>query len=110
MSYRTTNARSFQRPTGLGSVATTVSAATAIVTDPCLPEVSRLVLRLRELEAGPTKPGVPTTTTPGIGLCKVVKPLRAVVYVRERPWVGVLGVVGVVGGLIGLGYALGRGR
>jgi hypothetical protein len=96
---------------GLGSVASTVSAATAIVTDPYLPEVTKLVLRLRELEAkAPTTGTKPSAPTPGIGLRLAVKPLRAFVYLRERPWVLPVGAVAVVGGLVGLGYLLGRHR
>jgi len=98
-------------PRGLGDVATTVSAATAIVTDPCLPEVSRLVLRLHALEQAPVKPGAPPPKpTLGIGLCNAIKPLRAVVYVKERPWVLPLGAVAIVGGLVGLGFMLGKAR
>ena len=114
MSYHPHRARAVRTtlgPRGLGDVATTVSAAAAIVTDPCLPEVSRLVLRLHALEQRPVKPGAPPPSpTLGIGLCNAVKPLRAVVYVKERPWVLPLGAVAVVGGLLGLGFMLGRAR
>lgn len=102
----------------LGSVTTVVSAAAAITTDPCLVRVSQLVLRLQELEARaaapsrPTAPGKPPATpappTRGIGLCHAVRPLEMVVWARERPWVVPLGGLALVGGLIGLGYAMGR--
>lgn len=110
-SMRTTLGPRGRGRAGLGDVATTVSAAAAVVTDPCLPEVSKLVLRLHALEQTATKPGTPPPPPKlGIGLCNAVKPLRGLVYVRERPWVLPLGAVAVVGGLLGLGFMLGRAR
>lgn len=108
-------------PSSLGSITTVVSAASAIATDPCLVRVSQLVLRLEELEAKaaparPPAPGVkpppapPLTPTRGIGLCHAVRPLEMVVWARERPWVVPAGALAVVGGLVGLGYLLGRRR
>jgi hypothetical protein len=101
----------------LGSVTTVVSAATAVATDPCLSRVAQLVLRLHQLEqARATSPkpvgatAVAAAPVRGIGLCQAVKPLEVVVWVRERPWVVPIGAVAVVGGLVGLGYLLGRRR
>lgn len=107
----------------LDGVDTVVSAAKAVVEDPCLAKVSGLVLRLNALEQAPAppapRPGPPGTTPPrpppkpptkGIGLCHAVKPLEIVVWARERPWVVPVGGLALVGGLIGLGYLLGSRR
>lgn len=92
-------------------------AAQAIVTDPCLSPVAQLVLRLHAAEQPKRpspRPGVPPPPPPpptqGIGLCYAVKPLKALVYVRERPWVGVAAAAAVVGGIFLLGRASVRRR
>ena len=94
---------------GFGDVA---QAARAVVEDPCLFEVSTLVLRLNALTAKtPSRPGAPSPTpTRGIGLCKAVPPLRLVVKLKEQPWILPLAGLALVGGLFGLGYLAGRRR
>jgi len=104
---------------GLGGTAGDVlSAATNVVTDPCLGQVAKLVLDLHYAQAGsptPTKPGTPISglgalTVPppaGIGLCKAVQPLTIAVWVARRPWVVPVGGIALVVGLVGLGYAIG---
>ncbi len=111
MSYTT-------KPQALGaSIGDVTTIATAVVSDPCLTQVATLARRLYDIEqASPTKPAAPgvprppAPPMPGIGLCKAVTPLKAVVFVRERPWILPVGVIGIVGGLIGLGYVLGATR
>jgi len=110
------------RHAGLGGIADVAKAATSIVEDPCLGTVASLVLRLHAAEqparpAAPPRPGQPkpppappAPPVKGIGLCSAVKPLRAVVYVRERPWLLPVGGAVIVGGLVALGYAIGRSR
>lgn len=93
------------------------SAATKVVEDPCLTPVAMMVLRLNELEQerkptpalppGAPKPP-PSAPAKGIGLCYAVRPLEAVLWVRERPWVLPLGAISIVGALVGLGYVIGR--
>jgi len=95
----------------LGGITDVLSAATKVVQDPCLGEVASLVLRLHELEQRPVMPGAPAkpaVPVQGIGLCGAVKPLRAVVYVRARPWLVPLGAIAIIGGLVGIGYVLGK--
>lgn len=103
------------RHTGLGGFADVATAATKIVEDPCLPRVATLVLRLHELTPAPAprpgQPKPPPSSTPpkkGIGLCMAVKPLEAVVWMRERPWIVPVAGAAVVGGLIALGFAAGK--
>jgi hypothetical protein len=101
---------SYQHLSGIGTV---VSAVSAVVEDPCLPQVSALVLQLKALEKSskPSAPAAPSgPPARGIGLCHAVRPLEAVVWVRKRPWVLPLGGLAVVGGLVGLGYLLGKTR
>jgi hypothetical protein len=84
-----------------------LSAATTILEDPSLPEVTGLVLRLHSLEP-PSRPGGPPSK--GIGLNKVVKPLRAYVRFREKPWLGYLVLACTFAVPAMLGYAAGKKR
>jgi hypothetical protein len=93
--------RSLPLAGGVGDVA---SAALNVVSDPCLIEVATLVNRLHISDSGPTG-----ASGPGIGLCSAVKPLRAVAYVSERPWIIPLGIGSVMALLVGVGYMLGKG-
>jgi hypothetical protein len=95
----------------LGGILDVAAAAKSIVEDPCLPTVASLVLRLNAAEQAPSRPGAPPAPpVKGIGLCYAVKPLKAVVYVRERPWVGLAIGAAVVGGIFMLGRASKGGR
>ncbi len=79
-----------------------------VVTDPCLPTVGQLLLRLHELEAKSAEANnTPVQPSIGIGLCKVVTPLKAVVFIRENPIVGAIGIAGFLGVFVGIGYRLG---
>ena len=105
------------RHTGLGSISDVANAAVKIVEDPCLGQVASLVLELHAATPAVTAPGAPKpppgpTPPPkkGIGLCTAVKPLQAAIYVRKRPWILPVGGLAVVGGLVAVGYLLGRGR
>lgn len=99
-----------------GGVTDVATAAVRVVEDPCLWEVAQLVLTLHELEQRPgplspvpkpgTPPPVPSPPVKGIGLCTAVTPLKAVVYVKSRPWILPLAIAGIVGGLVGVGYLL----
>lgn len=96
----------------LGGITDVVTAGAAVATDPCLLQVAQLVGRLHDLEQAPVLPGLPappTTPIRGIGLCKAVTPLKAVIWVRERPWIIPVGAVAIIGGLIGIGYLMGSG-
>jgi hypothetical protein len=94
------------------------TATVRIVEDPCLFEVAQLVLKLHELEQRPGvftpippgPPGPPPPPAPpvrGVGLCTAVTPLKAVVYLKTRPWILPLALAAVVGGLVGVGYLIG---
>jgi hypothetical protein len=94
-------------PHGLGGLTDTVTAASKVIEDPCLGQVTKLVLDLHALEQRKTALGA-TTPVKGIGLCSAVKPLEIAVYLRRHTWVLPVGGIAFVAGLLGLGYVLGR--
>lgn len=107
-----------RRHSPLGGITDVASAAAAVVGDPCLPEVATLVLRLHAAEqpkrgggggggGGPAGPPAPPAR--GIGLCAAVKPLRTIVWLREKPHRIPMAVGGVAMLFVLAGYALGRG-
>lgn len=95
-------------PLATGGVLDIALAAKSVVEDPCLYETATLLLHLNELEQGPSTPSVPTVPVKGIGLCKAVPIIKKLVWVRERPWAGALIVAGVIGGIAGIGYMMGK--
>lgn len=89
--------------TSLGSVTSTATAVAAIATDPYLPQVSNLIIKLRDIER--SKAGRSTGSTgKGIGLRNVVGPLRAFVTVQEKPWILPAAVAGIFGAIFIAGY------
>lgn len=90
----------YHRAHALSGLTDVASAAVAVVGDPCLAEVSNLVVKLRASSAGPSTPGQPAgPPTKGIGLCRAVKPLKAAVWLSQRPWVLPVAVTAIVGGI-----------
>lgn len=96
---------------------TGAQAGKAILDDPYFPEVTCHLLRLRAITKGQNPgPRCPSTvTTPqmlrkGIGLQYAAKPLRAVVYTREKPWVVPVAALALVGVPFLVGLKLGKGR
>jgi len=99
--------------TATGGLLSTASAATAVATDPSLPVVVDLVLKLQSIEkkkaasAGPSAPSVPSR---GVGLRNVVGPLKMFVAIQERPWILPATVVGILGVTFMGGYLVGKRR
>lgn len=85
-----------------------IQGALNVVTDPCLGDVARLLHRLHELEQKPGEIPTPVEATPGIGLCKAVGPIKAVIFLREKPLVGAALIAGFLGIFVGIGYKYGR--
>jgi len=88
---------------------------TDVAKDPHLLEVVCQILRLKALEEGKVLPPcaeIPKNRLPGvgIGLRHVTGPLRFFVQVKENPMLGVALGVGVIGGLVGIGYLIGKAR
>ena len=75
-----------------------LSAATKILEDPYLPEVSGLVLELHTMQQAQVKPGQ-TAPAPvkGIGLSKIVGPLRTYVKIQKNPWMLYAGIAAAIG-------------
>lgn len=90
-----------------------ISAASKVVQDPALPEITCHVLRLNKMAEG-KPPGLPcprpsyTGKGGGIGLALAVVPLRAVVWARENPVLAGAAGLAAVGALVGLGYYWGK--
>jgi len=103
----------------LGSSSGAISLAKDALEDPCLAKVTQLALTLDALlyppapaKPGAPKPGAPKPSRPvkGIGLCGVVKPLNAAIYLKRNPWILPAAGAALFLGLFGLGYYTGRSR
>lgn len=94
---------------GLGGISDVATVALHVVQDPCLFQVATLTDQLGTAIKR-LVPGAPTTGAgaPGVGLCSAVKPLQAAVFVAQRPWIVPVGLIAIVGGLVGLGYLIGK--
>ena len=86
-----------------GGLLSTASAASAVATDPYLPEVVDLVLKLKASEKKTAGSGSGSSGR-GVGLRNVVGPLRIFVKVQEQPWILPVGVIGVFGVIFAAGY------
>lgn len=106
MSYVKRNGR--QSLGGVSSIVSNITSATEaaakIVSDPALPTVSSLVLRLHRAQQPKTASGATSAPVAGIGLSKIVKPLQLYVYSQENWWV----TPAIVGGILALPFLLGR--
>jgi hypothetical protein len=95
------------------SITTIADAALHVVSDPCLMDVATRLEMLHDLEQGPTDPNAPPKPidlTPGIGLCKAVPALDAIIFFRQRPWVFLLLGAATVGGIFYAGRRYERRR
>lgn len=94
-----------QAKSAVDKIKPVVAAAEQVLGDPALPEVTSLVMRLREIEKRRTagRPGGGGRPEPGIGLRHAVTPLRAFVTYREKPLIGWL----IVGAIIGVPFLVG---
>lgn len=101
------------QPGALGSISDVATAVRDVVEDPCLFPVAKLVSRLNDLQqpAKPLPPGAPPPPrVRGIGLCSAVRPLKAVTFIAERPWVVPVGLTAVFGLVFAMGFLTGRER
>lgn len=88
-----------------------LQAAGYVIEDPALPEVTKLLLELHALEQKARKPGAPPPKKePGIGLKRVVKPLRMYVKARKNPLYGFAIVAGALAVPFLFGYLVGKKR
>ena len=97
--------------TGYAAAAPVIQAGAKVISDPYLPEVTCRLVQLSALENRqpvPACPSTPMDRTGGIGLRKLVRPLRAAVYAEQHPWVKPVALLAAIGIPVAIGYALGR--
>lgn len=90
------------------------TTALKVLEDPYLPELTCLVMRLNAIQES-RDPGLPCKRTPkglpgGIGLEDVITPVRIFAGIKQKPALGILGIILVLGGIAGLGYLVGKGK
>jgi len=119
LTYSSVMAYTTAHADGLSGVTDSI---TRVVADPCLSQAVTIALRvadIRRQRQAPTPPGIPSKTPspprpapapvePGIGLCRIVGYANKALYVYERPWVIPATLAAVVGGLVLVGYTVGR--
>jgi len=79
------------------------TAAYDILTDPALPQVADLVNKIKATEP-PGKPGQKA----GVGLKRLVPPLKMYLAYRKNPALGMMALVAVLAIPFTLGYILGK--
>lgn len=95
--------------TGIGDLASITSAAQValrIKEDPALPEVVTLVEKIKSLSSG-GGPSSPSTEL-GVGLRRIVTPLKGFVAYKEHPWILPAFVSGIGFAIFALGMIAGR--
>lgn len=106
----------FGTPPALGDISSLFNAvgiAADVTADPYLPETVCRVGQMRALNRGQAAPACATTADGlpgGVGLSKLIKPLRGYVYSLEHKWVAPAVIAGVIGVPMLIGYLLGKGR
>ena len=96
----------------IAAATSAIGVATDLAQDPYLSETVCRVGQVRDTNAG-RKPstcvkqrdGLPG----GVGLRKLIKPLRAYSYAEQHKWTYAAAVAGVLGVPLLIGYALGKG-
>jgi hypothetical protein len=95
---------------GIGGVGDILGAAGNVASDPALPQVVALVTEIKGLSSGgPSRPST-GPSEPGIGLRRIVTPLRAYVAYKRHPWILPAFAGGIVIGIFALGALTGRRR
>ena len=107
-------ARAGRSPLGdtVNAVITAIGTGVDVARDPYLQEFACRLEQLHAINSG-VAPGQCATTAPGlsggVGLRKLMPPLRAYVYAEQRPWVYVAAAAAVIGLPMAIGYAIGKG-
>ena len=129
MSYHAIRVR---QALGTSLIKDLLGGANDILSDPALPEVTKLILKLNDLQQAapvkvtvktPAKPGAkpvakpvvkqivkPAAKVPGIGLSNIVLPLKAYVYTQEHSWVIPVAIGAVLAIPFLIGYKVGKRR
>lgn len=106
MSYTNTKRGRRTRRGALGDISDIFGTGVNALSDPCIGQVTALLTQLHDLQP-PTVPGA--SSGPGVGLCSAVTPLQLFVATQKNPWLLPVVAIGVVGGLVGIGWMLGEG-
>ncbi len=92
----------------LNRVQSALPTVKAIVLDPAFPQVVQRIQTLYDMA-----PSTGMATSSGVyqsKLANLIKPLDAVIYLRQNPWAFWLGVGGVIAVIGGIGYRIGQRR
>jgi hypothetical protein len=90
----------------LGKAGAALDSVKVILDDPALPQVTGIVMDLHRLE----QPGGKGDSIKGIGLKRLVTPLKAYRYTRQHSWALPVAMAAVVALPFAIGYALGKGK
>ncbi len=85
------------------------TVAVKVTADPALPTVVALVSEIKALSSG-TSSSAASSSAPGIGLDKIVGPLRGFVAYKKHPWILPAFAGGIVLGIFAFGVMTGRRR
>lgn len=97
----------------ISSIVNAIGIAADLTADPYLPETVCRVGQMRSINNNQTPTACATTAANlpgGVGLRKLITPLRGYVYSLEHKWVAPAVVVGVIGVPMLIGYLIGKGR
>lgn len=95
----------------LGDLASTLTTALDVASDPYLPEIVCRVGQLKNIDHGEvvqTCLETPDDIAGGVGLRNAIYPLRAYVYAQQNKWVYPLAVAAILGIPMWIGYELGK--
>src|SRR5262252_7424887 len=95
----------------MGDLASVLSTAADVASDPYLPEVICRIQQLKNIDRGEAATvcaEVPEGVAGGVGLRNAMVPLRAYVYAQQNKWVYPLAVAAILGVPMWIGYELGR--
>lgn len=85
-----------------------LDSAKVILEDPALPEITGYILELSQLEQRAPKKGGAPSKTKGVGLKRIVVPLKYYVAYRKNPLIGYIALAAILGLPFMLGYLLGK--
>jgi len=91
-----------------GKAGSILDSAKVILEDPALPEITGYILELNRLEQKAPKKGGAPSKTKGVGLKRVIVPLKYYVAYRKNPIVGYIAIAAILGLPFMLGYLLGK--
>lgn len=90
------------------SAASIATSVLNVASDPCLYTVADQLNQLHESEVEAAGPDATVPETLGIGLCKVVGPLKVVIWAKKNPWIFAVAAGGIVATIFTAGYRYGQ--